>query len=583
VQKPTRSQALLLALVLILVAAASFWLSWRAPVSGVSIRGVVQDAQGRPVSGATVRVKTTATSTQTDGAGKFTLTGLTPGQAVVLTAWAEDFYIGGGKDAILPGSPGGTLTLKAIPEGDNPDYAWLSAFSSSGVSSQENSACQNCHADGEDGALPFPEWQGDAHALSTQNPRFLSMYLGTDLQGNRSPQTAYFNNRDYGRTPLRPDLSQAYYGPGYKLDFPDTTGNCATCHAPAAAVNDAYAADPSAVSGVEAEGISCDVCHKVWDVKLDAASDLPYTNMPGVLSYEFRRPSGEHQFFAGPYDDVAPGEDTYSPIQQQSRFCSGCHYGVFWDTVVYNSYGEWLESPYSDETRAQEAGLQSAKTCQDCHMPAGNTDRIAAQEKGGQERDPQTIFSHRMRGASDVDLLQNSLTMTASGRREGDTLAVEVTLLNDRTGHDIPTDSPLREMILWVDARDENGQALTLRDGPVLPDWTGAGAAGTRAGGDPAQGDYAGLPGKAYAKVLSELWTELSPSGAYWNQTQVLSDNRLKALAQDTTRYVFTAPAQGQASISVSLLYRRAPKQLMEWKKWNTPDIEMEHAVIAVP
>ena len=45
----------------------------------------------------------------------------------------------------------------------------------------------------------------------------------------------------------------------------------------------------------------------------------------------------------------------------------------------------------------------------------------------------------------------------------------------------------------------------------------------------PWAGSYRGVPGKVYAKVLEELWTEISPSGAYWNQTRILSDNRLPA------------------------------------------------------
>ena len=165
------------------------------------------------------------------------------------------------------------------------------------------------------------------------------MYSGTDVHGNQSPPTRYGFNRDYGSFPLRPDLNQPYYGPGYKLDFSETDGNCAACHTPAASVNAPYGVNPTTVTGVAAEGVPCDFCHKVWDVRLAPATGLPYANMPGVLSFEFRRPPEGHQFFAGPYDDVAPGEDTYSALQTESRFCAPCHFGVFWETVVYNSFG----------------------------------------------------------------------------------------------------------------------------------------------------------------------------------------------------------------------------------------------------
>lgn len=132
------------------------------------------------------------------------------------------------------------------------------------------------------------------------------------------------------------------------------------------------------------------------------------------------------------------------------------------------------------------------------------------------------IFSHRMPGATDEELLRNAATMTATARLEGEAVVVEVQVTNNRTGHHVPTGSPLRHLILLVGAVDGRGQALPLLHGPTIPEWGGM--------GDPDERYYAGLPGKAFAKVLEELWTEVSPSGAYWNPTRVLSDNRLAAL-----------------------------------------------------
>jgi len=39
------------------------------------------------------------------------------------------------------------------------------------------------------------------------------------------------------------------------------------------------------------------------------------------------------------------------------------------------------------------------------------------------------------------------------------------------------------------------------------------------------------VPDTAYARILQALWTEISPSGATWNPTRVLSDNRIAAFA----------------------------------------------------
>jgi hypothetical protein len=364
--------------------------------------------------------------------------------------------------------------------------------------------------------------------------------------------------------PLPPDPAQPYYGPGYRLDFPDSFGNCAACHTPMASIDDPYGVDPTTVAGVASEGIGCDFCHKVWNVALDPRTGFPAPNRPGVLSFEFRRPAEGHQFFAGPFDDVAPGEDTYSPLQEDSAFCAPCHHAVFWDTVVYDSYGEWLASPYSDP--------ETGRTCQDCHMPPSGADRFATEESGGLVRDPESIPGHLMPGAADEALLGEALTMTVETARAGGELEVRVTLLNDLTGHHVPTDSPLRHLILLVTATGPGG-TLGLVDGPTLPDWCGE--------GDPDDGRYAGLPGTAYAKVLEELWTGVYPSGAYWNQTRILSDNRIPAMGSDTTTYRFGDPG-GSVEVEVRLLYRRAFIDLVDQKGWDHEDILMEHTVVPV-
>jgi hypothetical protein len=330
-----------------------------------------------------------------------------------------------------------------------------------------------------------------------------------------------------------------------------------------------YATDPNRAAGVAAEGVACDFCHKIVDVRLQDKTGLPQPNMPGVLSYDFLRPGAEEQVFVGPYDDV-PGHSAYSPLQNRSEFCAPCHFGVFWNISVYNSFGEWLASPYADPQRG--------KTCQDCHLPHTGATRIASPAAGcgrvAYERDPRTIFSHAMPGASDTNLLRNAVTMKAISRREGDKVVVEVSITNDKTGHHVPTDSPLRHLILLVQATGADGQPLKLAAGPTLPAWCGR--------GDPAKGYYADWPGKAFAKVLEELWTEVSPTAAYWNQTRLLSDNRLAALATDASRYEFAAPEKARVLVKVTLLFRRAFKALMDQKGWEVPDIVMAEESFAL-
>lgn len=527
-------------------------------VKEFALSGTVVDESG-PVAGATVRLQATEIETITDEKGAFTLHAKTI-TAVTVSAWKHGYYSARAAH-VAPPSEEIVLVLHRYQTEDNPDYVWALPYSDD----PDVPTCAECKAH-----IVMP-WLENAHATSATNPRYLSMYNGTDLYGNRSPLTQYATSRDYGRFPLRPTMDETYFGPGYKLDFPYTEGNCGACHNPGAALDDAYGVDPNLVSGADAFGVHCDYCHKVADVILDPETNLPYPNRPGVLSSDVRRSfNDEHgeeiALFFGPFDDPNVDEgDTYLPLIQESAFCAPCHFGVFWDTVIYNSYGEWLESAYNDPID----GL----SCQDCHMPApmlidGVPMTNVAPGRGGIERDPETLRSHRQLGASDVEFLQNAVTMATKAIVSSGRLTVDVAITNDKTGHHVPTGSPLRHLILLVDAVDSAGRSLDLVEGPVLPSWCGE--------GHRSEGNYAGYPGVAYAKVLEELWTEISPSGAYWNPTRIVSDNRIAAHATATSSYIFKAPESGNVQLRATLLYRRAFKELMEQKSWNVPDILME-------
>jgi hypothetical protein len=374
-------------------------------------------------------------------------------------------------------------------------------------------------------------------------------------------------SKDYGARPLPPDPNQPYYGPGYKLDFTATAGNCATCHTPVAALEDPYGVDPTTLTGVAAEGIGCDFCHKISAVVVDPATQLPYENAPGVLSLQMRRPSEGEQLFEGPYKDVAPGNDTFSALQKESLYCASCHTARFWGTQIYDSYGEWLASPYSDSV--------TGRTCQDCHMPSTGSTLVARADVGGNARDPVTVRSHLMGGATDVELLQSALTLNVEARWTNGSLNVMATVANETTGHSVPTDSPLRQVLLVVEVLGPDGRPLDLLDGPVLPDWAGT-------GGTPAARGYAGLPGTAYAKILRDTWTGVVPSGAYWNPTTIEADTRLAAKATDTTHYSFAAPSAGPVSVHVTLLYRRAFLELAAQKGWDLSDIVMQERSLSV-
>jgi hypothetical protein len=485
-----------------------------------TVSGTVVDAHG-PVAGAVVRQQTTANSTTSAADGSFTLTGLPEGVTVTVTAWDEGYYPAGVD--VVPPATDVTITLRPHPIGDNPDHQWYTSM----PDPERPIGCGHC-------MVAFPQWVTNAHGTSGTNPRFFSLYNGTDLSGT------------------------VHLGGGYKDDFPGTAGNCATCHAPGAATDEAFlTTDMNELSGVEREGVFCDFCHKVSDVYLNPATGLPYDNAPGVTSMRLNRPPSDTHMFYGPFDDVTR-RVSYLELEKKSQFCAPCHQFSFWGTPIYESFREWLESPYPAQ------GIE----CQTCHMEPTGVEYFVYPEKGGLIRDPESIASHLQPGAADHELLQNTVEMAVDLRQRGSQLWATVAITNTEAGHHVPTDFPGRHMILAVAADDGRGR-LAQESGPVVPDWGGA---------------QAGLPGKAFAKVLRDVETGKVPVVTYWKQALIVSDNRIPAMGSDVSRYAFTAPVTGgQVTVTAELRFRRAFQDVMDRRGWDTPDVMMESAERSLP
>jgi hypothetical protein len=517
--KAQRWQSLLVTLVIVITGLWLLLTTVSAVPSG-SVSGVVVDADG-PVVGAVVRQQTTLTSTTSGADGTFTLPGMPEGVSVTITAWDEGYYPAGVE--VVPPQTGVTITLKHHPVGDNPDHEWYTSM----PDPEQPIGCGHC-------MVAFPQWVTNAHGTSGTNPRFFSLYNGTDVTGT------------------------ATITPGYKLDFPGTAGNCATCHAPGAAAKKPFASDMNELVGVEIEGVLCDFCHKVSDVYLDPATDHPYPNMPGVQSLQLNRPPSDTHMFYGPFDDVTR-RVSYLALEKKSQFCAPCHQFSFWGTPIYESYGEWLESPYSAQ------GVE----CQACHMAPTGVDYFVFPEKGGLIRPPELIASHLQPGASDVALLQNTVSMTLSAQQVAGRLLVTVVITNTGAGHHVPTDFPGRHMILVITATGGQGQALSLQGGPTVPDWGGA------------QG---GLPGKAFAKVLRDAQTGEWPVVSYWKQAFIVSDNRIPAMGSDTSTYEFALPPTGgPVTATAELRFRRVFQGVTDARGWDKPDTVMEEAWAMLP
>ena len=554
----------------------------------VTVSGVVRSASG-PIAGAIVQVQGTPNRTTTDPQGHFTLhgQGLGGSHVVTVTAWAEGHYIGWTNlDPRRPIAKDDRIVVELRPlfDGDNHEYTW---FSDEGV--HGSASCGLCHRE-------YVEWQADAHARAAINPRFISMFRGTDLSGRRGQLTRFASD---GQSVLPPDPALPDTGPGFRLDNPDRAGTCAACHTPMAArvptdnscawsgCHSTVTADraesvgvtpsirgvtPVGIEGIGLEGVACEFCHKIREVILDPGTGLPHPDMPGILSLRLARPhGGDDQVFFGTLTDVSRERDSYLPLQSESQFCAACHFGVFGGvvsnmkmtggTVIYNSYGEWLNSPYA------QRGSSLYRTCQDCHMPRQDTLYSVFPHRGGVARDYVTYHNHTMLGPSDEKFLRSAVTMTSTATYREGTVDVQVSLTNSGAGHAVPTDAPMRSVTLVVEALDANGRRLPLKYGPVLPGWTG---------------DYAGQPGKAFARVLRDNWSGETPATAFWRPVTEVADTRLFPFVTDTTTYAFDWTPGTSGTVKVRLIYRRAFQKLAEQKGWNDPDIVMAASEIPI-
>jgi hypothetical protein len=470
------------------------------------VSGEVRDEAG-PVAGARVRFQGTARSVNTNRAGGFALPRLALGP-VRVTAWKEGYLIGSAAVGAKPVH----IRLRRLPVEDHEEYAWVQPT----PDSRSSQNCGNCHGE------IYREWAASSHARSATNRHFLSLYDGSDWAG-------------------RPGMGWNLLG-----DHPDGAGVCTACHAPSVSFGDPAYFDLRRAQGVPAHGVHCDYCHKVAGT---AGGAVGLTH--GRFGLSLLRPA-RGQLFFGPLDDVDRGEDAASELYRDSRYCASCHEGTVFGVPVYSTYSEWQASP------ARRAGKQ----CQTCHMtPTGALSNFAP-GKGGIERDPSTLASHRLLGGSREEMLRRCLRVSLKAAPDRLELRTEVMALEDRVGHQVPTGFGDRNIVFVVEARDRAGRTLVpCPPAAVLPPSAGP--------------TLVGVPGRLYAKQLSDF--DGNTPVPFWKARPEVVDTRLKPGQIERVAWRFTVPVE---RVRVRLLYRRFWPTVAEAKKWPDRDLVLVDRII---
>ena len=564
-EKITRKSYLMgIAFVAVFLAAASYYMTSSSAQTltqnrqGRVIRGRVISTYG-PVENARVKIPGEETYTLTDREGRYELIPAhRPGQQLRVTAGKEGWFNNGQVTDRFGRI--GDIFLNPVYLDDRPGYRFISPVT-----------CSRCHVN----LTRYYDQSKMAH--TTSNPKVLDMYYGTDA------------------------LLRKGMGPGYRLDNPQSQGNCTTCHAPSVAGSTPWSQDLNDVlrsPRTEWDGISCDYCHKVRKVIKDNTKP---SGKAAVL--ERQSPTrGNSILVFGPYDDVTapPMAASYNPEFDKGQFCSLCHShskklesGKTWDSSkvyttaelegfgldgnnylpIQTTYQEWKH--WQDQLPANDSN--KGKKCQDCHMSwrkemlpydnyvvDGN-----ARNMWGTYRSPKNIRPHHFDGGTEIQL-KTALAMELEGKVSGKKLTVSAFITNTNGGHWVPTGETMRSVMLLLNVTDSNGKPLKMIKGGRLPEWTGKGKA--------EDGNYAGLPGTVFARVLGDDDGNLNVP--FWKATRVVSDTRIRPKKSIALKFEFAIEDPEDEPIAeASLIYRPVIRSLATIKNWDAKDILITSSV----
>lgn len=254
--------------------------------------------------------------------------------------------------------------------------------------------CSVCHVD------IYGHWESSRHSRSLTNPAFEYAYL-----------KAYHDTKG------------------------DAKMTCLRCHAPTVTVTEDYGMEQD----ITQEGVTCDFCHSVHELK----------QKDGVVEYVVKLEGVKY----GPFNE---GHSPAHELQQRdfittSRFCAGCHELTGNNGVsILSTYSEWLEGPL------RSSGIQ----CQDCHMSIGPGFVVTPELQPSRN----TVNLHVVPMSNSSRLRKAATIEIGEVVRKGNSRSVTVGVTNVNAGHKIPTGSPSRSLILRVNIIGSNGYVKYSRE-----------------------------------------------------------------------------------------------------------------------
>ena len=192
-----------------------------------------------------------------------------------------------------------------------------------------------------------------------------------------------------------------------------------------------------------------------------------------------------------------------------------------------------------------------------------------ARQMWGTYRSPKNIRPHHFDGGTEIQL-KTALSLELEGETSGTKLTINAYITNTNGGHWVPTGETMRSVMLLLKVTDSNGKPLNLKKGSRLPDWVGVGKV--------EEGNYAGLPGAAFAKVLGDDQGNLHVP--FWQASQVVSDTRIRPKNSVNLKFEYELEdPEDEPTAEASLIYRPVIRPWAKIKNWLAEDILITSSV----
>ncbi|MBM4165316.1 MAG: hypothetical protein FJ218_00060 [Ignavibacteria bacterium] len=362
---------------------------------------------------------------------------------------------------------------------------------------ESSQSCSTCHPQ------YYEEWKGSMHRYATNDPIWM-------LAANSLQQSTNGKLKDW----------------------------CFQCHSPIAFLTKTSPKmiDISKLPEIVREGVNCDVCHTLLPPHKTTDQNIFYNIKPGKTKYSTLKnpvPAGAH-------------ENGYDASQDRSESCRQCHDLIVNGIPLEMTFTEWQNSQWA---------MSAEFDCQDCHMKT-YTGRAAT---GGPIRENLhrhdfigvdvaiTDFPNKPQQRAAIDsLLKNAATLTAnipSSANLNDSINIGVTIINDKTGHNLPT-SVFFNRQMWIEVTVSKGSDTVYRSGHF------------DANGDLMDNNSAIAPNADKDLVIfnGSLYKDGHPSNAF--ELDSVVNKTIPPFAWHTANYKFKVLSSGIWNVKTRLLFR---------------------------